>query len=195
MSWICCTASSPRTWSELQDSHRLLGMEAGRFCCVTSNSNPHRNSLSSPKKQQSPTFLVPGTSFMENNFSMDRDGEGGWGFLIIQAHYVYCVLWVCIIHSDMSDSLQPNLTVALQAPLSMEFSKQDYWSGLPFPPPGYLPSPGIKPGSPALNSICQQILKTRQWPQDWKRSVFMPIPKQQCQRIFKLPHNCIHITC
>ena len=32
----------------------------------------------------------------------------------------------------------------------MEFSRQEYWSGFPFPPPGDLPNPGIKPGSPAL---------------------------------------------
>ena len=36
-------------------------------------------------------------------------------------------------------------TVVHQAPLSMEFSRQGYWSGLPFPPPGDLPVPGIKP--------------------------------------------------
>ena len=44
-------------------------------------------------------------------------------------------------------------TVACQAPLSMEFSRQEYWSGLPFPSPGHLPNPGIKPVSlmsPAL---------------------------------------------
>ena len=41
-------------------------------------------------------------------------------------------------------------TVACQAPLSMEFSRQEYWSVLPFPSPGNLPDPGIKPGSPAL---------------------------------------------
>ena len=39
-------------------------------------------------------------------------------------------------------------TVARQAPLSMEFSRQEFWSGLPFPPPGDLPDPGIKPESP-----------------------------------------------
>ena len=37
-----------------------------------------------------------------------------------------------------------------QAPLSMGFSRQEYWSGLPCPPPGVLPYPGIKPRSPAL---------------------------------------------
>ena len=42
-------------------------------------------------------------------------------------------------------------TVARQASLSMGFSRQEYWSGLPFPPPGNLPSPGIEsPASPPL---------------------------------------------
>jgi len=41
-------------------------------------------------------------------------------------------------------------TVAYQAPLSMGFSRQEYWSGLPFPSPGDLPDPGIEPRSPAL---------------------------------------------
>ena len=38
----------------------------------------------------------------------------------------------------------------IQAPLSVEFSRQEYWSGLPFPSPGDLPDPGIEPGSPIL---------------------------------------------
>ena len=41
-------------------------------------------------------------------------------------------------------------TVAHQDPLSMGFSRQEYWSGLPFPPPGDLPDPEMEPGSPAL---------------------------------------------
>ena len=43
-------------------------------------------------------------------------------------------------------------TVAHQAPPSMEFSRQEYWSGLPFPSPGDLPNPGIGPGSPTSHS-------------------------------------------
>ena len=43
-------------------------------------------------------------------------------------------------------------TVACQAPLSMGFSRQEYWSGLPCPPPGDLPNPGIEPGSLALHA-------------------------------------------
>ena len=49
-------------------------------------------------------------------------------------------------HSVVSDSLQP------QAPPSMEFSRQEYWNGLPFPSPGDLPNPGIEPRSPALQA-------------------------------------------
>ena len=43
-------------------------------------------------------------------------------------------------------------TVVHQAPPSMEFSRQEYWSGLPFPSPGDLPDPGIEPKSPAMQA-------------------------------------------
>ena len=59
-----------------------------------------------------------------------------------------CVLTCSVV----SDSANPG-TVACQAPLSKEFSRQEYWSGLPFPTPGDLPDPGIAPVSfvsPAL---------------------------------------------
>ena len=49
--------------------------------------------------------------------------------------------------SIASDSATPQI-VARQAPLSMEFSRQENWSGLPFPPPGNLPDPGIQLASP-----------------------------------------------
>ena len=54
-----------------------------------------------------------------------------------------------VSRSIISDSGTP-WTIARQAPLSMEFSRQEYWSGLPFPSPGDLPDPGIEPRSPAL---------------------------------------------
>ena len=47
-------------------------------------------------------------------------------------------------------TLEIPLTGARQAPLSMGFSRQEHWSELPFPSPGYLPDPGIEPGSPVL---------------------------------------------
>ena len=43
-------------------------------------------------------------------------------------------------------------TVGCLAPLFVEFSRQEYWSGLPFPPPGDLPDPGMEPGSPVLQA-------------------------------------------
>ena len=46
-----------------------------------------------------------------------------------------------------------------------------------------------------LHSICQQIWKTQQWPQDWKKISFHSNPKErQCQRMLTLPHNCTHLT-
>ena len=46
-----------------------------------------------------------------------------------------------------------------------------------------------------VHSICQQIWKTQQWPQDWKRSVFIPIPqKGNTKKLFRLPHNYTDIT-
>ena len=50
-----------------------------------------------------------------------------------------------VSQSVMSDSLRPH-------GLSMEFSRRDYWNGLPFPFPGDLPDSGIEPGSPALQA-------------------------------------------
>ena len=51
----------------------------------------------------------------------------------------------------MSDFVTP-WTVAYQAPLSMEFTRQEHRTGLPFPSPGDPPDPGIEPGSPALQA-------------------------------------------
>ena len=53
--------------------------------------------------------------------------------------------------SDVSDSAIP-WTVTYQNPPSMEFSRQEYWSGLPFPSPEDLPDPGIKHSSPTLQA-------------------------------------------
>ena len=50
----------------------------------------------------------------------------------------------------MSDSFAPSWTVAQNAPLSIRFPEQEYWHGLPFPSPGDLPDPGIKPRSQAV---------------------------------------------
>ena len=56
----------------------------------------------------------------------------------------------CVSSSFTSDSLRLSWTIAHKVFLSMEFSRQEQWSGLPFPSPGDLPNLGIEPGSPEL---------------------------------------------
>ena len=62
-----------------------------------------------------------------------------------------CLIGACMCaYPVISDSFVTPWSAARQAPLSMGFSRQEYWSELPFPPSGDLPDPGIKSGSPAL---------------------------------------------
>ena len=72
-----------------------------------------------------------------------------WASMMLQTFYGSG----SVSHSVMSNSLWPHRVC--QAPLSMGFSRQEYWSGRPFSSPGYLPHPGIKLGS-LLH--CKQIL-------------------------------------
>ena len=58
----------------------------------------------------------------------------------------------CYVVSVVSSSLQPPWTIACQPPLSMGFSRQEYWNGLPFPSPGDLSNPRIELGYPALQA-------------------------------------------
>ena len=74
----------------------------------------------------------------------------------------------------MSHSFATLWTVACQAPLSMEFPRQEYWSGLPFPSPGGLPNPGIEPAS---SSLAGKVFVTE------------PPGKQLKTRIIQMPIN------
>ena len=71
------------------------------------------------------------------------------GLFMLNVCVCVCVC-VCSVTSVVSDSFVTLWTIACQAPLSMEFSRQEYWSGLPCPPPGDFSNPGIKPAAPAL---------------------------------------------
>ena len=70
--------------------------------------------------------------------------------------YVLCIkliLTVTVLVTQSCPALCNSMNyIPCQTPLSMEFSRQEYWSGLPFPSPGDLPDPGIKPRSPALQT-------------------------------------------
>ena len=79
--------------------------------------------------------------------------------LLSSCYFSSSNLYAMCVWSVVFDSLQPHgVTVAHQNPLSMEFSRQEYWSGLPFPTPGGLPDLGIKPMSLIVSCIDRQIL-------------------------------------
>jgi len=61
----------------------------------------------------------------------------------------------------VSDSFETPWTVAHKDPLSMGFSRQEYWSGLPFLTPGDLPDPGIKPASPVSPALAGGFFMTK----------------------------------
>ena len=79
--------------------------------------------------------------------------EGSW-------HAFKCA---CIMHAQLLSRVwlfEIPWTVARQAPLSMGFPRQEYWSGLPFPPPGDLPDPGIQPSSPVSPALAGRLFTT-----------------------------------
>ena len=67
---------------------------------------------------------------------------------------------VCVCMLSSVQLFETLWTVARQAPLSMRLSTQEYWSGLPFPPPGDLPNPGIKPTSFASPALAGRFFTT-----------------------------------
>ena len=96
-----------------------------------------------------------------------------------------------LVASVWSDSLW---TVVHLAPLSMEFCRQEYWSGYPFPSPGDLPNPEIEPGSPALeaDSLLRDLSgvpKSSLPPFTAMFEVFA----HECQPAWELPVSHIHV--
>ena len=76
-----------------------------------------------------------------------RNEESTFKNVVWRCSQLGLLLFSCQV---MSDSLRLPWMVATQAPLFKGFPRQEYWSGLPLPSPGYLPDPGIEPISPAL---------------------------------------------
>ena len=128
-----------------------------------------------------PDKFVLSKKFASRNESKDRKNlsrllEKNFYIVIIIGEYVHVCMCVCIyiyyiysyvlhIHTHTHTYIFVLLscfscvrlfvtlwTIACQASLSMEFSRQEYWSGLSCPPPGDLPKPGIEPVSPALQA-------------------------------------------
>ena len=64
-----------------------------------------------------------------------------------------CWWWWYLVAKSCRTHFWPMDCVAYQAPLSIEFPRQEYWRGLPFPSPGDIPYPGIKPASPVSPAL------------------------------------------
>ena len=92
------------------------------------------------KKIFSTFFFVPFTSIYCHFCGLERSLRPG------------AIVRVCVRLLSRARLFATPRTAAHQTPLSVRFSRQGYWSGLPFPSPGDLPNPGIKPGSPALQA-------------------------------------------
>ena len=97
--------------------------------------------------------------FVFYGISVSSYGNFRWEHnALFYCHYSFyrkCVcVYVCVCEvAQLCLTLcDPMDCVAYQAPPSMGFSRQEYWSGLPFPSPGDLPDPGIEPGSPAFQA-------------------------------------------
>ena len=80
---------------------------------------------------------------------------------ILSSYLVSCVHACTLSHFSHVQLLVTLWTVACQAPLSMIFSKQEYWSGLPSPPPGDLPDPRSKPVSLMSPALAGRFFTTK----------------------------------
>ena len=83
----------------------------------------------------------------------------GCRVIIVEVIIIMVVVYGCLVTKSCPTIATP-WTVAFQAPLSMGFSRQEYWSGLPFPSPGDLSDPGIKSRSSAFQA---DSLSTELW--------------------------------
>ena len=85
-------------------------------------------------------------------------GQGTWILILSSVFDMSCA--AVLSQSVVSDTFVTPWTVACQAPLSMGFSRHEYWSGLPFPTPGDLLNPGIKPMSLASPALAGEFFTT-----------------------------------
>ena len=90
---------------------------------------------------------IPHTEDAQNIF-VSAKNFGQW--FLKGINYVFWRFWSEVKSLSRVRLFATPWAAAYQAPLSMGFSRQEYWSGVPFPSPGDLPNPGIEPGSPAL---------------------------------------------
>ena len=100
--------------------------------------------------------------------------------------YLYSVLVCVLSHFSRVQLFVTPWTVAHQVPLSMGFSRQEYWSGLPRPPPGDLPNPGIEPMSLRSPALAGGFFTTNT---TWKALFVVYAELKQVQPDFRVCHS------
>ena len=131
-------------------------------------------SKDSMKKSQGPSFRLHGCSRPQWGITLWQEPQKEWSLSVLDRVNIwakwerklrgrnYHGLVVCILSRFSSVQLFATLwTVARQAPLSMGFSRQQYWSGLPFPSPGNLLTKWSKPASLTSYSLAGRFFTTR----------------------------------
>ena len=93
---------------------------------------------------------------------------------------IFACMHACLITSVVSDSAIL-WTVNCQPPLSMEFSRQGYWNGLPLSPPGDLPNSGIEPECPAPPALQADSLPLNQWGGPYSSLLDIPVHYREAQ--------------
>ena len=146
MLWKCCTQYVSKFW-KLSNGHRT-GKGQFSFQCQRMFNLPHncthltRFKLDSEKAEEPEIKLPTSTGSLKRQENLRKTSTSA---LLTTPK----PLTVWKVNSLSHVRLFPTpWTIAYQAPPSMGFSRQEYWTGLPFPSPGNLPNPGIEPGSP-----------------------------------------------
>ena len=126
----------PGTWCFRQgfpDRHKMAAHPSARqaVCRRPSGRKTPQSKMAAVGPAQRRCTVAPATGELHGIPESCLAHSRGWGCVLSCLHGVL----LCVIP----------WTVAHQTPLSMDFSRQDYWSGLPCPPPGGLPDPGIEP--------------------------------------------------
>ena len=123
--------SSDKMWSTGEGNGKPL-----QYSCLENPMNSMKRQKDRTMKDKLPNSVGAQYATGEQWRNNSRKNEGGGGGLVAKSCPTLVTPW----------------TVARQAPLSMGFSRQEYWSGLPFPSAGDFPNPGIEARSPALQA-------------------------------------------
>ena len=127
------------------------GERTQRAAPTHTHTHTHMCTLDLAGSERTPPAILENSTCYAGHFSTGSWNPGSW-------HPASCLLLKLYLKTGgglvakMCPTLMTPWTVAFQASLSMGFSRQEYWSWLPYPPPGDLPDPRIEPGSPAFQA-------------------------------------------